>query len=124
MDGTPRSHMGEIGLSQIGGAPADARALLSSAVFLLKHRRSGRAPGPPQLIEQRRDLLGASVLSDVSLGPSHDLVGEEGEAVTDGPGVEEAHRLDVAGLPKQALAGTEHDREDDQPQLVDQAVLE
>jgi hypothetical protein len=68
--------------------------------------------------------LGASALSDVSLGPSHDLVGEEGEAVTDCPCVEEAHRVHVAGLPEQALAGTEHDREDDQSQLVGQAVLD
>jgi hypothetical protein len=42
-----RRNIDEIGLSQIGGAPADARAPFSSAVFLLKHWRSGRAPGPP-----------------------------------------------------------------------------
>jgi hypothetical protein len=51
------------------------------------------------------------------------LVGEEGEAVTDGLGVDEAHGLLVAGLAEEALASPEHDREDDQPQLVDQVVL-
>ena len=53
-----------------------------------------------------------------------EAVGEVGEALTDGLGVEEAHGLLVAGLAEEALAGTEHDREDDQPQLVDQVVLD
>jgi hypothetical protein len=44
-----------------------------------------------------------------------DLVGEEGEAVTDGPGVDEAHALLVAGLVEEALAGPERDRVDHQP---------
>jgi RNA polymerase sigma-70 factor (ECF subfamily) len=52
------------------------------------------------------------------------LVGEEGEAVTDGPGVDEAHGLLVAVLAEEALASAEHNREDDQPQLVDQVVLD
>jgi hypothetical protein len=51
-------------------------------------------------------------------------VSEVCEVLTDGPGVEESHRLLIADLAEEALAGTEHDREDDQPQLVDQAVLE
>ena len=51
------------------------------------------------------------------------LVGEEGEAVTDGLGAHEAHGLFVAGLAEEALARPEHDREDDQPQLVDQVVF-
>ncbi len=54
----------------------------------------------------------------------NELVGEQGEAVTNGAGVEEAHRLLVAGLPEEALAGSEHDRVDHQPQLVDQFVLD
>src|SRR6266480_4953594 len=58
------------------------------------------------------------------LGLPDELVREEGEAVTDGPGVEEAHGLLVAGLAEEALAGPEHDREDDQPQLVDQVVVD
>src|SRR5258708_14044322 len=57
------------------------------------------------------------------LGAPDDLVGEEGEAVTDGLSVDEARRFLVAGLAEEALAGSEHDREDEQPQLVDQVVL-
>src|ERR1700716_999715 len=57
------------------------------------------------------------------LGLPDARVGEGGEAVTDGPCVEEAHGLLVAGLPEEALAGPEHDRVDHQPQLVHQVVL-
>ena len=49
------------------------------------------------------------------LGLADDLVGEEGEAVTDGPGVQEAHALLVAGLLEEALAGPERDWVDHQP---------
>ena len=49
------------------------------------------------------------------LGLPDDLVGEEGEAVTDGLGVEEAHGLLVAGFLEEALAGPERDRVDHQP---------
>ena len=52
------------------------------------------------------------------------LIREVGEALTDGPGLAEAHRLLVAGLAEEALAGPEHDREDDQPQLVDEVMLD
>src|SRR3954451_6108747 len=51
-----------------------------------------------------------------------ELVGEKGEAATDRLRIDEAHGLLVAGLAEEALAGPEHDREDDQPQLVDQVV--
>src|SRR5215218_2665033 len=51
-------------------------------------------------------------------------VGEEDEALTDGLGVDEAHGLLVARLVEEALAGPEHDREEDQPQLVDQVMLD
>src|SRR3989442_10925397 len=51
------------------------------------------------------------------------LVGEVGDAALDGLGVEEAHGSLVAGLAEEALAGAEHDREDLQPQLVDEVVL-
>jgi len=57
------------------------------------------------------------------LGVSDGLVGEVGEADTDGPGVEEAHGLLVAGLAEQALAGAEHDGEDLQSELIDEVVL-
>src|SRR6266581_8725929 len=51
------------------------------------------------------------------------LVGEEGDIALDGLGVDEAHGLLVAGLAEEAFAGPEHDREDLQPQLVDEVVL-
>ena len=38
--------------------------------------------------------------------------------------VDEAHRLLVAGLAEEAPAGPEHDREDHQPQLVDEVMLD
>src|SRR6478672_10898855 len=53
-----------------------------------------------------------------------ELVGEEGEAVTNRPGIDQAHRLPLAGLAEQALALPEDDGEDDQPQLVDEVVLD
>src|SRR5712691_8037980 len=52
------------------------------------------------------------------------LVCEVGDAALEGLGVEEAHGFLVAGLAEQALAGAESDREDLQPQLVDQVVLD
>ena len=58
------------------------------------------------------------------LGVPDGLVGEDGDAVTDGLGVDEAHGFLVAGLAEEALAGPEHDREDLQPQLVDEVVLD
>ncbi len=106
------------------GSCFTSRVAASACVGTTEEReRRGRAKLPSARALWTK-ALGASALSDVSLGPSHDLVGEEGEAVTDCPCVEEAHRVHVAGLPEQALAGTEHDREDDQSQLVDQAVLD
>jgi hypothetical protein len=38
--------------------------------------------------------------------------------------IDEAHRLFVAGLTEETLAGPEHDWEDDQPQLVDRVMLD
>src|SRR6202011_5169913 len=43
------------------------------------------------------------------LGVSDALVGEEGDAVIDGPAVDEAHGFLVAGLGEEPLAGSEHD---------------
>ena len=44
------------------------------------------------------------------LGFPHERIGEEGEAVTERPGVEEPHGFAVAVFPEQAMAGAEHDR--------------
>src|SRR3989442_5295247 len=57
------------------------------------------------------------------LGVSDGLVGEVGDVAIDGLGVDKAHGFLVAGLAEEALAGPEHDREDLQPQLVDEVVL-
>ena len=51
-----------------------------------------------------------------------DLVGHVGEAVTGGPAAGEAERLLAAGLAEQALAGPDHDREDEQPQFIDEVT--
>jgi len=53
------------------------------------------------------------VAAGAPLGLADQLVGEEGEAVTDGPGVDEADGFLAGGLAEEALAGPEHDREDD-----------
>ena len=66
---------------------------------------------------ERRAVLAPS-------GGVDELVSEEGEAVTDGPGIDQAQGFLVARLAEQALAVPEHDREHDEPQLVDQVVLE
>jgi hypothetical protein len=69
-------------------------------------------------------ISGLPALSEDPLGLPDELVGEEDEAVTNGLGIDKAHGLLVAGLAEEALAGPEHDREDDQPQLVDQIMLD
>jgi hypothetical protein len=53
-----------------------------------------------------------------------ELVREEDEAITNCLGIDEAHGLLAACLAEEALAGPKHDREDDQPQFVDQVVLD
>src|SRR6266436_6303980 len=58
------------------------------------------------------------------LGVPDRLVGEVGDAALEGLSVEEAHGFLVAGLAEQPLADPEGDREDLQPQLVDQVVLD
>ena len=57
------------------------------------------------------------------LGVPGGLVGEVGDAALDGLGPEEAEGFLAAGLAEEALAGPERDREQFQPQLVDQVVL-
>lgn len=57
-------------------------------------------------------LLCARTTGD--LGAS-ELVSEEGEAVADRLGLDEAHGLLVAKLGEEALACPDDDREDDQP---------
>jgi hypothetical protein len=57
-------------------------------------------------------------------GVPDDLVGEEDDIALDGLGVDEAHRFLVAGLPEEALARSERDRVDLQPQLGDEVVLD
>jgi hypothetical protein len=52
------------------------------------------------------------------------LAGEAGDAALEGLGAGEAHGFVAAGLAEQALAGPEGDREDLQPQLVGQVVLD
>jgi hypothetical protein len=53
-----------------------------------------------------------------------DLVGHVDETVTGGPAAGEADRLLGARPAEQALAGPDHDGEDEQPQLVHEVVLE
>src|SRR6266513_3315911 len=57
------------------------------------------------------------------LGVSDGLVGEEGDAVIECPGIDEAHGFLIAGLAEEALTGPEDDRVDLQPQFVDEVML-
>lgn len=59
----------------------------------------------------------------LELSVSDGLVGQEGEAATDGAGLDEAQAFHAAGLAKEALAGPDHKRVDRQPQLVDEVML-
>src|SRR5437667_4610028 len=89
-----------------------------SCRLLLLRRSPGCLPGgaPASISERWRPLT--------PLGVPDRLVGEVGDAALEGLSVEEAHGFLVAGLGEQALAGPGGDREDLQPQLVDQVVLD
>src|SRR5580704_10275953 len=79
---------------------------------------------PPEMIGVIGKAAGATTRGIAGcLCASDELVGKEDEAVADGFGVDEAHRLLVAGLAENAFASAEHDWEDDQPKLVDDVVL-
>ena len=75
-------------------------------------------------MESGRALVPKAGAVQGRLGVSDAPVGEEGDAVTEGLRVDQAQRLPVAGLAEEARAGPEHDREDLQPQLVDEVVLD
>jgi hypothetical protein len=89
-----------------GVAPHGALAVLLLLLFWWSPTQTGR----PSAVRR-------------PLGVSDRLVGKEGDAVTDGLRVDEAHGFLVAGLAEEALAGPEHDGVDHQPQLVDEVVL-
>src|SRR5580704_15325252 len=85
------------------GRPPPASSSLSSR----------RGPASPDRTTPRRLLAAAD-----------DLVGHVDEPVTGGPAAGEAEWLFAARLAEQALAGPDHDGEDEQPQLIDEVVLE
>jgi hypothetical protein len=64
------------------------------------------------------------MFEDMTLSVSNGLVPEVGKIVIHGSGGDKAHRLPLAGRAEEALAFTEHDRVDHQPQLVVQVVLD
>jgi hypothetical protein len=92
-------------------------------------RRSNRGTGPDRhALLTARPLMGAKTTLCVTpvrrpLSVLDGLVGEEGEVAIDGPSVDEAHGFLVAYVPEEALAGSEHDRVDHQPQLIGEIVL-
>jgi hypothetical protein len=75
-------------------------------------------------VESGRALVLKAGAVQRPLGVSDGLVGEHDDAVTDVLRIDQAHGLLVAGLAEEALAGPEHDREDLQPQLIDEVVLD
>ena len=104
----------QLGVAPLVVAPAATFAILVAAGLLLAvivtavpGRRASR--GSPAVI-LRAEL--------------RDLVGHVDEAVTGGPAADETERLLAARLAEQALAGPDHDREDEQPQLIHEVVLE
>src|SRR6266568_1213159 len=70
-----------------------------------------RAEGDARAALERSTRYASRTLS----GVPDALEGEEGEAVTDGLGADEAQGSGVAGLAEETLAGSEHDRVDRQP---------
>src|SRR4051794_20565187 len=95
----------------IAGPPNRTKLGLRST----KPSRSSSRQGPPPERLHRR-LCGASTIRvrhAAHLGLPDDLVGDQDKAVTNGLGVDEAHGLFVARLVEEALAGAEHDGEDD-----------
>ena len=56
----------------------------------------------------RQPLIGVLAVPD-------ELVGEEGDALADRSGVDQAEGQGCAGLAEEAVAGPEHEREDHQP---------
>src|SRR3989440_5701967 len=119
---TRRSWRTPTGSSTSAPAPGTTAAGSSSRA----HPPTSSPPAPPSPASTWRSTSAPDRGPDNfgTLGLPDELVGEEGEAVTDFLGIDEAHGFLVAGLAKEALAGPEHDREDDQPQLVDQVVLD
>jgi hypothetical protein len=61
---------------------------------------SAHVPGCPPDSARASGLFGTSALSHPRLCLADDLVAEVGEALADGPGVEEADGLLLAGSPK------------------------
>src|SRR6476659_8275315 len=66
----------------------------------------------------------AAPASLTRLGVPNGLVGKEEDVVLDDLGVEKAHGLLGTRWAEEAFARSEHDREDLQPELVDQVVLD
>src|SRR5438477_3633881 len=94
-------------------------------------RAATRPPIPPPMIATRviqsaTPVARSSLVSGeiLRLDACAEPVGQEYQAVTDGGAVDEAHGLPDARLTEQAYTGSEHDRKDDQPQLVDQVMLD
>ena len=90
-------------LAALGSAASTARGAVACVASA---RGSHRARSSREL---------SNVAHGTALGLADDLLGEEGEAVADGPGVEEAHAVLVAGLLEEAFAGPERDRVNHQP---------
>jgi hypothetical protein len=90
--------------------------------LFLSRAASGRSPGCPPGGGGHPGHSGTP--APTPLGLPDELVGEKDEAVTNGLGIDEAHGLLVARLAEEALAGPEHDWEDDHPQFVDQVMLD
>src|SRR5438093_13483698 len=101
------------------------------AALTRSRQAQGRARRCARACRARPDPLAACTSQELGdlwitspLGVSDKLVIDEEESVTDGPGVDEAHGLLAGGFAEEALADPEHDREDDQPYLVDEVVLD
>ena len=84
---------------------------------LLSPSLSGRLSGVGRWSGAQRRLNHQLRVSDGSAG-------EDDDVAFKGPRIDEAHRFSIAGLAEEARAGPEHDREDLQPQLVDEVVLD
>src|SRR3954452_6107930 len=72
---------------------------------------------------RRASHLPRDLTSRQELCPADDLVADVSQALANGSRADEAQRLLLAGVAKEALAGAEHEREDREAHLVDEIVL-
>src|SRR5690348_3048312 len=97
--------------------------LVGSVANVFSPSGSNRPSGLSDALIRCASLPSDDCGRDRQLASSDSLVGDVRGVTVEGSGVAEAHLLFIARLAEESLAGAEHDREDLQPQLVDEVVF-